>query len=65
MKVLLTGGEGFICRNFYKLYKDKYDIFEYDGDIRDFDVNMFDYDMVVHLAALAGVRLSHEIPTEF
>ena len=69
MNILLTGTRGyrpgFIGNNFLRMYKDKYDIFEYIGDIRDFEVNMFDYDMVVHLAALAGVRRSHEIPTEF
>jgi UDP-glucuronate 4-epimerase len=71
MNILLTGTRGyrpgFIGNNFLKLYKDKYDIFEYDGDIRNFDMKLsaFDYDMVVHLAALAGVRRSHEIPTEY
>jgi len=71
MNILLTGTRGyrpgFIGNNFLKLYKDKYDIFEYDGDIRNFDMQLsaFDYDMVIHLAALAGVRRSHEIPTEY
>lgn len=69
MNILLTGTRGyrpgFIGGNFLRMYKDKYDIFEYDGDIRNFEVNMFDYDMVVHLAALAGVRRSHEVPTEY
>ena len=69
MNILLTGTRGyrpgFIGGNFLRMYKDKYEIFEYDGDIRDFDVDLTDYDMVVHLAAMAGVRRSHEIPTEF
>lgn len=66
MKLLLTGGEGFIGRNFYKLYKDKYEIVDDRTDIREIEINMFDgYDMVIHLAALAGVRRSHEMPEEY
>jgi len=65
-KVLLTGGEGFIGRNFYKLYKDKYEIVDDRTDVREIEIDMFGgYDMVVHLAAYAGVRRSHEIPEEF
>jgi len=45
MNILLTGTRGyrpgFIGNNFLRMYKDKYDIFEYEGDIRDFEVNMF------------------------
>jgi UDP-glucuronate 4-epimerase len=66
MNILLTGTrgyrKGFIANHFLDNYRHKYEIFEYDGDIRDFDVNMFDYDMVVHLAAMAGVRRSHQEP---
>ena len=66
MNILLTGTrgyrKGFIANHFLDNYRRKYEIFEYDGDIRDFDVNMFDYDMVVHLAAMAGVRRSHQEP---
>jgi nucleoside-diphosphate-sugar epimerase len=65
MKVLLTGcygyRRGFIANRFYELYHDKYDIDCYGDDIRDgvFGIN---YDMVIHLAAMAGVRRSHEEP---
>lgn len=69
-KILLTGSRGlkpgFIGGNFALHYSDKYDITEYEGDIRlakDIDVRPFD--MVVHLAALAGVRRSHEIPQDY
>jgi UDP-glucuronate 4-epimerase len=66
MNLLLTGTrgyrKGFIANHFLENYRRKYNIFEYEGDIRDFDVNMFDYDMVVHLAAMAGVRRSHLEP---
>ena len=67
MKILLTGAEGFIGRNFYSMYQDKYDITRYGGDILDMELNYFEnhYDMVIHLAGLAGVRASHEQPEEF
>ena len=69
VKILLTGTRGyrpgFIGGNFLRLYRDKYNITEYEGDIRDFDLPETSYDMVVHLAAMAGVRRSHEVPTEF
>ena len=67
MKILLTGAEGFIGRNFYSMYQDKYHITRYGGDILDMELNYFEshYDMVIHLAGLAGVRASHEQPEEF
>jgi nucleoside-diphosphate-sugar epimerase len=65
MKILLTGTQGyrrgFIGNNFLRTYYDKYDIDEYEDDIRTGD--FFNrYDMVIHLAAMAGVRKSHEEP---
>ena len=70
MRILLTGTQGyrkgFIGNRFLDLYKDKYDIVEFEGDIRDVILfNLEDFDMVIHLAALAGVRRSHEIPEEY
>ena len=74
-KILLTGTnfnclwlgrKGFIASRFLELYKDDYDIEEFTGDIRESKgIDLSEYDMVVHLAALAGVRLSHEIPDEY
>lgn len=65
MKILLTGTQGyrrgFIANRFLELYRDKYDIEEYEYDIRT-GVFLDRYDMVVHLAAMAGVRRSHEEP---
>ena len=65
MKLLLTGTRGyrpgFIGGNFLRRYGDKYDITEYEYDIRD-GVFLDNYDMVIHLAAMAGVRRSHEEP---
>ena len=71
IRLLLTGTrgyrKGFIANYFLDNYKDTYDITEYMGDIRDFDEDLSakKYDMVIHLAAMAGVRRSHEIPEEF
>lgn len=69
MKVLLTGTKGyrpgFIANNFIRLYASKYDITEYDGDIREWDKAgeyWKRFDMILHLAAMAGVRRSHEEP---
>ena len=65
-KIILTGGDGFIGGYFKENYQDVFEIDAYPSDIRDFDVNMYDgYDFCVHLAGLAGVRLSHQIPEEF
>lgn len=64
-KLLLTGTmgyrRGFIANRFLDLYRDKYDITEYEYDIRD-GILLDRYDMVIHLAAMAGVRRSHEEP---
>lgn len=52
-----------------RLYGDKYDIVEYEGDIRDWPRKSPHYwkefDFVIHLAAMAGVRRSHEEPQLF
>ncbi len=76
-KILLTGTKfaciwmgrkGFIASRFLELYKDEldYDITEFNGDIREAEgIDLSEYDMVIHLAALAGVRLSHELPDEY
>lgn len=70
MRILLTGSRGlkpgFIGGTFALNYSDKYDITEYTGDIRQAkNIDLTNFDMVVHLAALAGVRRSHEIPEEY
>jgi nucleoside-diphosphate-sugar epimerase len=53
--------KGFIANRFCELYGDKYNITEYEYDIRD-GIFLDRYDMVIHLAAMAGVRRSHEDP---
>ena len=65
MKLLLTGTRGyrpgFIGGAFLNRYGKFYDIEEYEYDIRD-GIFLDKYDMVIHLAAMAGVRRSHEEP---
>jgi UDP-glucuronate 4-epimerase len=68
-KILLTGTggyrPGFIGGNFLRLYKNKYEIIEYTADIREWNHSKYffeDLDCIVHLAAMAGVRRSHEEP---
>ena len=66
-RILLTGHDGYIGSHLMPYLEDLgYEVDPYLGDIADFSVNLFDdYDMVIHLAALAGVRRSVEIPDEY
>ncbi len=73
-KILVTGSnwpngrKGFIGSRFVELYKDELDweITEFQDDIREAEgIDLSMYDMVIHLAALAGVRRSHEIPNQY
>lgn len=65
MNLLVTGTKGyrkgFIASRFCELYKKKYDITEYEHDIRTGEF-VDEYDAVLHLAAMAGVRRSHDEP---
>ena len=69
-KILLTGTRGyrpgFIAGNFLRLYGDKYNIVEYEGDIREWNESKYhlvkQFDFILHLAAMAGVHRSHEEP---
>ena len=70
MRILLTGTyghrKGFIANHFLDMYGSEYEITAYKGDIRDSEnIQLGDFDMVLHLAALAGVRKSHEEPEEY
>jgi UDP-glucuronate 4-epimerase len=70
MKILLTGVEwewkGMIGSRLFELLSEKHDVTALEGDIRDpytwFEHINTKYDMVIHLAALAGVRASFEDP---
>ena len=70
MRILLTGTQGhrkgFIANHFMDMYRGEYEITAYKSDIRDAEnIQLGDFDMVLHLAALAGVRKSHEEPEEY
>ena len=64
MNVLITGAFGYIGSHLYDFMKARgHNPTKYDGDIRDMKLTCFDdYDMVLHLAALTGVRDSIEHP---
>lgn len=65
MKILLTGAKGFIGGRFLELYSDKYDIVQCEEDIRYLTPSKYhgrDIQAVVHLAAMVGVRASHNEP---
>ena len=73
-KILITGQEGFIGEHLLDALQDDYDIMGYDlelgEDIRDrFKLdklfNEFLPDVVIHMAARAGVRTGEEYPDEF
>lgn len=64
MKILITGGEGFVGKYFQRLYKD-HNITIIDiksgNDCRDFfKVSQQKYDLVIHLAAIVGGRKTIE-----
>jgi UDP-glucuronate 4-epimerase len=65
VRILLTGTQGhrkgFIANRFLERFGEEFDIVEYLDDITT-GTFIDDYDMVVHLAAMAGVRHSHEQP---
>lgn len=67
-KILMTGSDGYIGSHLKPyLQKKGYDVIEYQGDISNFDIPDPDNppDMIIHLAALTGVRKSLENPKEY
>ncbi len=64
MRILLTGYEGFIGRNLEKSLREQHEVYQYYGDIRYFACS-HDVDLVIHLAALTGVRASLDKPNEY
>ena len=67
MKILMTGSDGYIGSHLKPYLESRgHEIDEYRGDILDFiieDTNL--PDMVIHLAALTGVRKSIEMPDQY
>lgn len=69
MRILLTGGSGFIGRNFWETYKDKYDILK--PSHKELDLSNTDevdaffsknkIDVVVHCANIGGLRNSGDL----
>jgi GDP-L-fucose synthase len=65
MKILITGGNGYIAKNLYNIFKDKYDvtcITRQDFDLTDsFETLKFfnnkEFDVVLHCAVSGGSRL--------
>lgn len=64
VKVLITGHEGFIGRNALRILSDSFEMIPYHGDIREW-YSLAKVDVVLHLAALAGVRKSWECPDDY
>lgn len=64
MNVLITGAYGYIGSHLFDFMKARgHNPTKYDGDIRDMNLSIFDdIDMVLHLAALTGVRDSMDHP---
>ena len=65
MKVLITGWQGFIGRNVVNQLSSKYTFIRYDGDICHWLPKTFYPDVVLHLAALTGVRTSFQQPEAY
>jgi len=67
MKILMTGSDGYIGSHLKPHLESKgYEVDEYQGDILEFNIDDTNIpDMVIHLAALTGVRKSIEMPDQY
>ena len=66
MDIIMTGSSGYIGRHLSEyLEKQGHKIFGFTGEITEFDYITGKFDMVIHLAALTGVRKSLEYPDEY
>lgn len=64
MNILITGSQGFIARNVISQLQHQYTFINYDSDIQNFQYSQ-SVDLVLHLAALTGVRASHQQPDAY
>jgi GDP-L-fucose synthase len=65
MKILITGGEGYVAKSLYNAFKDKYNVTSISR--KDFDLTSFEamdkffqgkyFDIVIHCAVVGGSRL--------
>ena len=64
MRILITGHEGFIGRNALRVLSKNHTVIPFEGDIHEWKMTeSYGYpDVVLHLAALAGVRKSWDDP---
>lgn len=67
MNILMTGSNGYIGSHLKPYLEDKgYNVSPYENDIRNFNAwDMDKVDMVIHLAALTGVRSSFDKQEEY
>ena len=66
MDIIMTGSSGYIGSHLSPyLEKKGHRIYGYTGEITEFDYIKGKFDMVIHLAALTGVRKSLEIPQDY
>lgn len=69
MKILITGGEGYIAKSLYNAFKDKYNVTSISR--KDFDLTGFEamnkffqgkyFDIVIHCAVVGGSRLKIDL----
>lgn len=68
MNIIMTGHHGYIGEHLAPYLEEKgHVVYGYSGDVRKFNsrYQRYGFDMVIHLAALTGVRKSLETPEEY
>lgn len=66
MDIIMTGSNGYIGSHLSAyLEKQGHKIYGYSGEITEFDYITGKFDMVIHLAALTGVRKSLDYPKDY
>lgn len=67
MRIIMTGADGYIGSHLIKKLEENNEVIVYEGDIEQFQIKslMMPGDIVLHLAALTGVRTSIEDPEKY